>query len=133
MDNKYILYLDNLQRLIMGELIEKMEEKQKILVKNPIILHVNTIPRPDGQSTINIQFFPLMFKEFIADKDQPTFWEVSTEKITPCRDIALDMRLISQYNAIFSPSKTNFNMGQPPQNNQPQAQTTPTVIKLFDD
>ena len=127
MDTQYRIYLDNLQRLIMGEFVEILPEKQRMIIKNPMILHVQT----EGPK-INIQFFPMMFKEFLADKDQATLWEVSLNSITPCHDIPLDIRLISQYKQMFSPVKANFGAGQPAMSPMP-SENNPAVIKLFDD
>lgn len=134
-ETKHVLYLDNLQRLIMAELIVAESNALKWVVKNPIILHVQST---NGQ--INIQFFPVMFREFQADKDSATVWEINTNNITPSRDIALDARLIAQYKHIFAPVKSmppvvsmgpqvgqQQNMGQPPQQNNAN------VIKLFDE
>jgi hypothetical protein len=119
------VYMDTLGRLILGELVE--EGKVILKVKNPLILHTQM---QDGQ--ISIQFYPIMFKEFQADKDEATIWEYNRSNITICNDIVIDARLISQYNNIFAPVKTMPNVGgQPPQPVQPAgAQNT---IKLFDD
>jgi hypothetical protein len=145
-ETKYILYLDNLQRLIMGEEITEESKEQpftgvvtlkRTFVKNPVILHVQTTG-----TNINIQFFPIMFKEFLADKDQATEWDITDTPITRCKEIPLDARLISQYKHIFSPVKNAVNMaGMMPQSQPikpvgeipaPMPQN-PNVIKLFDD
>lgn len=132
-ETKYILYLDNLQRLILGELVSESAVMAK--VKNPIILHVQTTPaNAQGPGGINIQFFPLMFKEFLADKDQATTWNVPLGSISRCDDIVLDARLVSQYKHIFSPVKNAMNIsnmptGMPP----PVSQGNNNVIKLFDE
>jgi hypothetical protein len=128
------VYQDNLSRLIVAELLE--ETVDMWVVKNPLILNVQTT-----QGQISIQFFPIMFKEFQADKDEPTIWEVNRKNITPCKNITLDARLVSQYKNIFAPAK-----GLPPMmNTTPSMQTglagtqqaptapAPSVIKLFDD
>ena len=83
------VYMDTLGRLILGELVE--EGKVILKVKNPLILHTQM---QDGQ--ISIQFYPIMFKEFQADKDEATIWEYNRSNITICNDIVIDARLISQ-------------------------------------
>lgn len=124
------VYQDNINRLLMGEVIE--ETPDKWVVKNPLILNVQTV---NGQ--ISIQFFPIMFKEFLADKDQPTIWEVSRSNITPCQNIVLDTRLVSQYKNIFAPVRSMnpvMNMTPSMQTGLPaQGQPNTNVIKLFDD
>ena len=125
--NNIRVYLDNISRLILGEFIGETENKWK--VKNPLILHVQTV---NGQ--INIQFFPIMFKEFQADKDEPTIWEIEKNNISLCENIVLDARLISQYKNIFAPVKSL----PPMMNTTPSMQTgmaprPNTTIDLFDD
>ena len=125
--NNIRVYLDNISRLILGEFIGETENKWK--VKNPLILHVQTV---NGQ--INIQFFPIMFKEFQADKDEPTIWEIEKNNISLCENIVLDARLISQYKNIFAPVKSL----PPMMNTTPSMQTGTapppnTTIDLFDD
>lgn len=130
------IYLDSINRLIMAELIE--EKSTAWVVKNPLILHVQSI-----QGQINIQFFPVMFREFQADKDEPTIWTVDLANMTPCNQITLDARLISQYKNIFAPVKSIppvMNMTPSMQGGMPAGMppegapnTNPNVIKLFDD
>jgi hypothetical protein len=133
MDNKvdHIVYLDNLQRLILAERIS--ETTESINIKNPIILHVQ-----NQGDKVNIQFFPVIFQEFLADRNAATTWVLYKKNITLCENPLLDARVVGQYKHIFSP-KAQLPMvmqGTPPQHPMNAGQglppNTPT-IKLFDD
>lgn len=132
MDNKveHILYLDNLQRLILAEKIS--ETSEIINIKNPIILHVQ-----NQGDKVNIQFFPVIFKEFLADLDAPTIWILYKKNITLCENPMLNARVIGQYKHIFSPMSQlpTVMQGTPPQQQMIPGQGLPPntpVIKLFD-
>jgi hypothetical protein len=125
-----IVYLDTLQRLIVAEQITTTDST--ITVKNPIVLHVQS---NNGQ--VNIQFFPVVFKEFLADPDEATTWIVNKSSITLCEKTLLNARLVAQYNHIFSPVKSLPNVMQGPAPipmgaGTPHGSNNSPVIQLFD-
>jgi len=135
---EYMLYLDNIGRLHMGKKIVEKSQGDTILVKNPVIIHISST----NQGGINIQFFPVMFREFQADKNESSSWPYNKTNITPCNPITLDARLIGQYEQIFAPIKNMqpVNDGSRPvqmpmggQAPAPMGSQPANVIKLFDE
>ena len=127
--SKMIIYLDNLQRLIMAELVTEVETSLQatIKVKNPVIINIQS------QGTqINVQFFPIVMREMLADGDSATVWTINKASITRCENVVLNARLIAQYQQICSPMGPS--MPRTPQLPTPTQQpTSNSVIKLFDD
>jgi len=118
-----IVYLDNLQRLMMAE---KVSETDTVLkVKNPVIINIQS-----QNQQINVQFFPVIMREMLADADEATVWTVNKSSITLCEKTILNARLIAQYQHICSPMAKTFAAN--PAAQSPKNSTGP-VIKLFDD
>lgn len=118
------VFQDSIGRLLIGELVGSTPKTWT--VKNPLILHVQTV-----NNQISIQFFPIMFKEFQADKDEYTEWTYQLTNITPCSHVTIDARLRSQYKNIFAPVASL----PPMMNTAPQAAPQAPVgdvVKLFD-
>lgn len=108
-----ITFVDQIGRTVIGKLVEETESV--ITVDNPVIIHVQPNPQT-GQ--LQVQSFPYLFMEFIdkdsRDQNQWTFFKSSIA----VSKVALDERIISQYNNINSP---------------PAPQPEPEVIKLFEE
>lgn len=133
---EYIMFLDGIGRLLMGKKQVDSCTDTTIPVRNPIIVHINAIKQPNGQDGMNIQFYPVMFREFQADKNDSTVWDYHRSNITPCQPVPLDARLIGQYEQIFAPIKNMMPIGGAPQGMPPQgvAGSEPVkVLKLFDE
>lgn len=137
-NEEYMLYLDTIGRLHMGKKVVDQSQGDQVLIKNPVIIHISST----NQGGINIQFFPVMFREFQADKNEPSYWPYHKTNITPCQQITIDARLIGQYEQIFAPIKNTapVNDGSQPVamsvgGQAPIGGSAPTpanIIKLFD-
>jgi hypothetical protein len=117
--NKIAVFFDSVGRTILGEKIEADSNESTFTIKNPAVVHIV----PNQQSgQLQLQILPLFFKEFLADKNDATFWKYNRNQITECKDIAFDFKLQVQYQQLFAPA---------PAPQQPQG--SPEVIKLFDE
>lgn len=115
-----VTFIDHIGRTIIAETTDKTD-KNKLVVKNPAILHV----QPTQQGQLNVQTIPLYFKEFISEKNREsgTTWSFNRNTIVEAVDVENDPRLIEQYVRLFS--------AQPA---APAAVALPEkVIKLFDE
>lgn len=117
-----ITFIDHIGRTIIAEATES-SPKDKLVVKNPAILHVQ--PTPQGQ--LNVQTIPLYFKEFISDKNREsgTRWAFNKNTIVEGVDVENDPRLIEQYKRLFS--------NQPVAAPAAATKNGEKVIKLFDE
>lgn len=119
---KTILFLDSVGRLILGEKVEA--ESDSFDVKNPVVVMINA----DQSGKMSVQLFPLLFREFLADKDSDAILHYNKNNITLTNIDVLDFRLQNQYSQMFN--KSNIYV-------QPQPQTPPQggqgVINLFDE
>jgi hypothetical protein len=117
--NTLVVFLDSIGRTVIGT---KANETEDILsVKNPALVAVN----PNVQTgQIQLQILPLFFKEFLADKDQPTVWNYKKNNITIADDIAFVVQFEAQYQQLFASTPV-----VPPQ----PAAAAPEVVKLFED
>ena len=131
--SKLVLFLDPIGRNILGEEI-KSDNKNELLIKNPVILHIGD----SGGGKMSVQLLPLFFREFLADKSADVVFSYSADKITKTDIDAFDFRLQSQYNQIFSKQSTFVTpQTQAPQTQAPQTeqakQPSNSVINLFDE
>lgn len=119
-----IVFFDTIGRTIIAE--KDSETATHLKVKNPVIVHI--VPNQQtGQMAL--QLFPAFFKEFQADKNEDTLWTYPKDLIVPSDHIALDFRLLSQYESMFSNIVIpNNNIVAPNGGAQNE-----NVIKLFDD
>lgn len=120
-ENKIAVFFDSVGRTILGEKLEDKTTKEVLTIKNPAVVHI----MPNQQTgQLQLQILPLFFKEFLADKDNGTIWNYNRANITEAVDVTFDFKLEAQYRQIFAagPALT-------PQ----QPQSSPEVIKLFDD
>ena len=110
MEPKIIVFLDNIQRTIVATLIQQSNDT--LLVTKPAILNV----APSQDRKLQVQLYPLMFREFLKDRDVFPTWTYSKASIVISNDLELEANLIAQYTEMFKIVK-----------NEP----APT-IKLFD-
>jgi hypothetical protein len=120
-ENKLVVFFDTVGRTILGERIASETTEEILTIKNPAVVHI----LPNQQTgQLQLQILPLFFKEFLADKSEPTVWQYKRELITESKDLVLDFKVQGQYQQIFS----NIVL--------PASQTAggkPDVIKLFDE
>ena len=121
--NKITVFFDSVGRTILGERIESETTTNVLAIKNPAVIHI----MPNQQTgQLQLQILPLFFKEFLADKNDATFWKYNRNQITECKDIAFDFKLQVQYQQLFAPAPATAPAPQQPQG-------SPEVIKLFDE
>lgn len=114
------VFLDNIGRTIIGK-IDK-QDKDTITIENPALVHV----QPNQQTNqLQLQILPLFFREFQADKTQPTVWNFKKNNITTCETIPFAIQFSAQYEQMFQAA---------PQQASPQVAPPkePQVVKLFD-
>lgn len=120
-ETAFIVFFDSVGRTILGERVNSETTEQTLTIKNPAVVHI----LPNQQTgQLQLQILPLFFKEFLADKNDATFWKYNRNQITECKDIAFDFKLQVQYQQLFAPAPA-------PAPQQPQG--SPEVIKLFDE
>lgn len=119
--NNITVFLDAIGRTIIGEVNDTKTAEQTIEVKNPAVISI--VPNTQtGQ--ITLQILPLFFKEFQAEKTEPTTWLYNKTNVTISKNFALDFRLLAQYNQLFA---------SVPVQQSKEAPSEPPVIKLFDE
>jgi len=111
MNQDLVVFLDNIQRTIIAT--RTNETSDTLTVTKPVILNVT--PTPDKK--LQVQLYPLYFREFSADRDEFANWTYSKSAIVTS-DVKLEANLITQYVQMFQTAAVTSN--------------TPTV-KLFDD
>ncbi len=107
-----VVFLDSIQRTIIATQVES-PAKGKLAVTKPVVLNVQ--PTPDKK--LQVQLYPLFFREFTADRDAFPVWVYDDSSITST-DVALEPNLVAQYKQMFQTQNVTAN--------------TP-VVKLFDD
>ena len=110
-----IVFLDSIQRTIIATQVESTT-KGKLAVTKPVILTVT--PTPDKR--LQVQLYPLFFREFTSNRDEFAVWSYDESTVTTT-NVALEANLIAQYKQMFTTA-----------NNAPAADGG-KVIKLFDD
>jgi len=108
--DQIIVFLDNIQRTIVATYVS--DDKNSIVVSKPAILNVT----PSQDKKLQVQLYPLMFREFFADRDVFPTWTYSKSQIVLAGNLNLEANLTAQYVEMFKITK-----------NEP----APT-IKLFD-
>lgn len=129
------MLLDAIGRTIIGE--RKYETDEVIGVKNPAI--VNVVPQqgtdPSTGEQVNrmaLQLFPLVFKEFLADKEEPLVFEFNKNNVTlPQKDVTFDFKMVLQYEQLFANAPQQAQQAQQPTAGSQEKQEDNT-IKLFD-
>jgi len=108
--DQIIVFLDNIQRTIVATYVS--DDKNSITVTKPAILNVT----PSQDKKLQVQLYPLMFREFFADRDSFPTWTYSKSQVALTQQLNLEANLVAQYVEMFKIVK-----------NEP----APT-IKLFD-
>ena len=124
----HVLFVDTLGRLLLGKMAEGEAHESIVKIKNPAIIHATH--KQEGGLTITV--IPIVFREFLADKDEAIVFNYARSSISIADAPILDARIIGQYENMFAPVKDMINVPQmapPPQNVAPK---TPPVINLFD-
>jgi hypothetical protein len=133
MNEKYILYTDTLGRLLIGK--EHSRKESIISIKNPAIIHA--IHKEGGGLQITV--IPIVFREFLADKDEPIIFDYTETSINIAQNPILDARIMAQYEQMYAPLKDVIQIPKVPQSNPANAATSnvaqnkPNIIKLFDE
>jgi hypothetical protein len=122
-NKKITAFLDNVGRTIVGQV--ESETDTTLNITNPVVL--STVPTPDNR--MSIQLFPLIFREFLGDKEADVTFSFNKSSITNTDISALDYRLQAQYSQIFNKS----NILIPNQDQQAAQEGSPNVVKLFEE
>ena len=109
------VFLDNIGRTIIGKIAK--QDAETLSVENPALVHIQANPQTNQ---LQLQILPLFFREFQADKTQPTVWNFKKANITTSEAIPFAVQFTAQYEQLFAAPR-------PPQ------QTEPKVVKLFDE
>ena len=107
-----VVFLDSIQRTIIATRVTSTEDG-KLAVTKPVVLNVQ--PTPDKK--LQVQLYPLFFREFTANRDEFATWTYDKSAIV-FSDVALESNLIAQYKQMFQTQNVNANA---------------PVVKLFDD
>jgi hypothetical protein len=118
-DKTTIVFLDTIGRTIIGK--KASENEETVSVENPAVVHVQPNPQTNQ---LQLQILPLFFREFQADRNEPTVWNYLKRNITTCNDLAFAMQFVNQYEQMFRPVENAP---------APTAPEEPSVIKLFDE
>lgn len=110
MGPKIIVFLDSIQRTIVATEVSNTDTK--LVIEKPAILNV----APTQEKKLQVQLYPLLFREFLKDRDTFPTWTYDKSVITIADNLELEANLVAQYNEMFKVVK-----------NEP----APT-IKLFD-
>lgn len=110
MNDPIIVFLDSIQRTIVATVVKT--DTNSITIIKPAILNV----APSQDRKLQVQLYPLMFREFLKDRDVFPTWTYPKSAITVAENLELESNLVAQYNEMFKIVK-----------NEP----APT-IKLFD-
>ncbi len=112
-----IVFLDSIQRTIIATRIES-SDSDTLVVTKPVILQVT--PTPDKR--LQVQLYPLFFREFATNRDEFPTWSYSKSTVV-MTDVALEANLLAQYKQMFVVAPA---AGAPVTDSN-------KVIKLFDD
>lgn len=122
-NNKLIVFLDTVGRTVLGVLVN---EKDDVLeIKNPVILNLSHDPNNPGR--MSVQLLPILFREFLAAKDEGITLFFKKSLITESNNPELDFQLQNQYQQLFGGN----NVFIPPTGNNPSP--SKNVVKLFDE
>lgn len=119
-------FVDNVGRVIVGELIETTDEQLK--VKEPAVVNVQ-VDQQNGQ--ISVQLLPFIFREFVkqSSREQGVEWKFDRSSVVTSDNLELDDAIIQQYNNIF-----NRPVGSAtPASVTESKSEEPEVVKLFDE
>lgn len=119
MSRKNIAFINHVGQTLLGELVS--EDKEKLVVKNPAILHV----QPSSTGQLQVQLVPYLFREFLKPekRNDGVVFSFAKSRIITC-DAELDEKLIDQYLRIFQPVAVQAAAPAPGKTQ---------VVKLFDE
>lgn len=123
---KLVVFLDAIGRVIVGEEVKERSTDVELVVKNPVIVHVE--PK---NGNISIQFFPVFFKEFLGSKSDGSIFTYNKSNLAIADRTVLDFKLYAQYTQMFSNNPVQAQPNTPADSKTPAKQ--PEVIKLFED
>ena len=116
-NKELVTFLDNIGRTIIGKVVDQNDTK--ISIENPALVHIQPNPQTNQ---LQLQILPLFFREFQADKTQPTVWHFNKSSITLSDSITFAIQFTAQYEQLFRVVET------------PSApQKEPEVVRLFED
>ena len=110
------VFLDNIGRTIIGKIVK--ENDDLLTIENPALVHIQANPQTNQ---LQLQILPLFFREFQADRSQPTVWNFKKQNITTSEQIPFAVQFTAQYEQMFRVVE------------QAPPQKEPEVIKLFED
>lgn len=126
LQEKLTVFLDPIGRVIIGEENSERTTTENFVVDNPVIIHTET-----NNGNISIQFFPILFREFLGSKDDKATFTYAKSNIAILDKTVFDFKLYAQYSQMFSDGpmgEVKQSQSQPTMdNNQPE------TIKLFED
>jgi hypothetical protein len=111
------VFLDTIGRTIIGKVVTETDEV--ISIENPAVVHVQPNPQTNQ---LQLQILPLFFREFQADRNQPTVWNYRKSNITLSEEVTFAVQFISQYEQMFRQVEAT-----------PQTPPEPQLVKLFDE
>jgi hypothetical protein len=111
-DNIFV-FLDPLQRTIIATQVSS--DEKYVTVTKPVILQVS----PTQDKKLQVQLYPLFFREFTFNRDEFANWTYSRDSIVNS-DVKLEPNLIAQYKQMFQTAAQ-------------AAADSNKVVKLFDD
>jgi hypothetical protein len=109
------VFLDTIGRTIIGKITK--EDETTLSVENPALVHIQANPQTNQ---LQLQILPLFFKEFQADRNQPTVWNYKKSNITTSENIPFAQTFVAQYEQMFAPA-------------QPAPQEPAKVVRLFNE
>jgi len=126
MEEQQSLFLDNIGRTILGTI--SSETTDELLIKNPVIVHISP-----NEGRMAVQLIPILFREFLADKQEDVVFAYKKANITTTNVTTIDVRLKAQYTQLFSPTSSfmppTSPVSTPAENGNKEE---PKVISLFD-
>lgn len=110
--------IDHVGHTIIGEVVE--ENNDVLTLVNPAILHA----MPNQQNQLQVQLFPLIFKEFLAGESKKSGAKFFyNKKRIVDTELELDDKLVQQYKIMFAADSANG----------AAASSDSDVVKLFDE
>lgn len=89
-----VVFLDSIQRTIIATRVES--SAGKLSITKPVVLNVQ--PTPDKR--LQVQLYPLFFREFTSNRDEFAVWTYDESAIT-LSTVSLEPNLVGQYKQMF--------------------------------
>jgi hypothetical protein len=131
MEKKYVLFLDNISRTVLG--VFASESSDQLVVTNPVVLQIVN----DQQNRIKVQLVPHLFRDLQKDPEANINWVYNKSEITRTElDAAFSEKFLNQYEFVvgLTPDKAAALQAQKETAGVKPApsKSEPQVIKLFD-